>query len=232
MNTQSKVWCIAYLDAKYLTLLHHELSRDPSFKEVEVFIPTVKVLKKTHKDKDHFEEQLMLFNYGFFQIPIAKATDPGFLYNLRSKVSCLYGWVKNPSSKKLFAIGLDEDMEVIEKPIPVALASDAEIAQLAKTSKDFGVHSQEEIAELNAGQVIQLKGYPFEGLFAEIIEIDPKKKKVKAKLLLDGLFRNVVVDFQNIIYTVYSHSEEDSLGHVEYRESLTTQSTNNLTVDL
>lgn len=75
-------WVIAYIDSKFINLIKPQLARNKEYEDVDVFIPTVKVLKKTFKGEDHFDEVPLLFYYGFFKIPRVLATSRNYLDNM------------------------------------------------------------------------------------------------------------------------------------------------------
>jgi len=211
MQTNSKyVWCIAYIRPDQLNLVDKQLKQ---FKNIEAYIPTVKLLKKTIKNKPEFTYVPLLFNYGFFKIPISKATKAGFLAELREKVTAIYAWVKEPKRATKAPV-LNTHGVIDWRTINASIATDEEIANLVSKASQLSIHSKEDLDELNAGDTVMLRGYPFEGLYAEITSIDKKKHKIEVRLALDGLFRQITVDFQNVFYTVYASEILDTLmGH-------------------
>lgn len=211
MEKNSKyVWCIAYIRPDQLTLVEKQIKQ---FKNIEAYIPTVKLLKKTLKNKPEFTYVPLLFNYGFFKIPVAKASKADFLAEMREKITAIYAWVKEPKKATKFPI-TNQHGAIDWKTINASIATDAEIANLVTKASELSIHSQEDLEELNAGDTVMLRGYPFEGLYAEITSIDKKKHKIEVRLSFDGIFRKITVDFQNVFYTVYASDILDSLmGH-------------------
>lgn len=193
-------WCIAYIDAERIQHAEKQLRKSSLYYDVEHYIPTVQILKKQFKGKDHFEDVPLLFNYGFFKIPIEKAANPEFLNKLRQDISCISGWVKNAT-------------RLAKNGTNIAMASDEEIVQLIKYSKSHSIHTSKDIRDLAVGKLIHLIGYPWEGMPAEVMAIDLEKRKVTVGLIIeDELGKPVTVSFDNIFYTIYhgGHDENDS----------------------
>jgi hypothetical protein len=220
------VWVVAYINRDYIERVEEDLLTK-GFGAIRVFIPTTRILKKQFKGKNQYEYVPLLFNYGFFQIPYKQACDAEFLKNLKEKIPAIYAWVqdtlqlvKTKPHLRLDNSGreLPED-EVDEKTklrilrhdfVPmVAIAKEEEIVELLKVSERASIFSDEIVDKLEIGSFITLRGYPYEGMPAEIVHINKKDKKVKVKLLLETIMAEVMVSFENIFYTVYSNYDEE-----------------------
>jgi transcription antitermination factor NusG len=202
-------WVIAYIDSKFLHLVKHQLTRNVEYQEVEVFIPTVKVLKKTFKGKEQFDEVPLLFNYGFFKIPRKYAIYRNYLENLQKNISAIHGWVKDPG--KILKKRGKEPMQGDDRYISVATATSTEISKLIQASQNIGAHSSEDLDMIKPGDFIILRGYPFDGVEAEFVSMDRKRKKVKVKLTVLWN-KEVEVSFDNVFFTIYhNNSHDDSL---------------------
>ena len=201
------VWVVAYIDAKFLKHVEVELSKYPEFEKVEAYIPTVKILKKTFKKENLFEEVPLLFNYGFFRVPRELAIYKNWLDSLQKSVSCIYGWVRDPANVWVDNPKLNMDGTSIysreTNRISAATATSKEIARLIRDTINIGAHSSEEINLLNAGDTIVLRGYPFEGVNATVLEIDHKTKKVKVNIKIFDQIRPALVSFDNVFFTIY-----------------------------
>lgn len=204
-------WVVAYIDSTQIDKVEKELRKQPEYKEVEAYIPTVKILTKTFKGKHTFEEVPLLFNYGFFKIPRKFAIHAKFLDDLKSNVSCIYAWVKDPlkimNTKP--KIRLDEKSVYKENEIMVATASAKEIAKLVRDAFTHSIHDSNDIANFGPGTMITLRGYPFEGVMAEIVQVDPKKKSVKVKISIFDQVRTVGVSFDNVYFSIYHRQNFD-----------------------
>ena len=199
-------WVIAYIDSKFINQIIPQLSRNLEYRDVEVYIPTVKVLKKKFKGKEQFDEVPLLFNYGFFKIPRVYAVHRNYLENLQKNITAIHGWVKDYS--KVLKKRKGESMKGDDRYISVATATSEEIARLVQTSMNIGAHSAEDINLVNPGEMIVLRGYPFDGVEAELIEVDPKRKRVKVKIL--QLWGKIVeVSYDNVFFTIYQNNNYD-----------------------
>ena len=232
------IWVIAYINRDHIHRVEQDLLKY-GFGSIRVYIPTVRILKKQFKNKNIYEYVPLLFNYGFFQLPYDKACDVEFLKELREKIPAIYAWVSDPikvltTKPKLRTDNSEAEEEkereidgikVLNKPeqIPhVATAKEEEIVSLLKAAENMSVFSDGIIEKLEVGSFIILQGYPYEGMAAEIVEINKVKKSVKVRLLLETMITTATVSFENIFYTVYSdfdktHREKsldsiDSLG--------------------
>lgn len=208
-------WAVAYIDASLMSTAVEELNKYPEYKEIEVYIPTVKVLTKTFKGIQKFEEVPLLFNYGFFRIPRKFAIHSKFLEDLRNNVSCIFYWVKDPHKviKNKPRLNLGPKSVYLDKEIPVATATSKEVAYLIKNTFNYSAHSSEDLGSVMPGAMITLRGYPFEGMTATILEINDKKKSVKVKLKIFDQVREVMVAYDNVFFTIYHNNNyDDSIG--------------------
>lgn len=195
----SHIWVVAYINSEHLHLVHQQLKASPEYDEVEAYIPTIKVLKKQFKGKDQFEEVPLLFNYGFFKIPRKFAIHFKYLENMKANITCIFAWVKDGAKvvrTRIRGTGTDSD-------IAVATASAEEIAELIRSTIDIGAHSAEDLHLLKPGELITLRGYPWEGSQAEYVGINDKKNKVIVKLILFDQLKEVEVSFDNVFFTIY-----------------------------
>lgn len=204
------IWCIAYINRGLINKAEEEL-KIYEYDDVEAYIPTVRVLKKQFKGKQMFEMVPMLFNYGFFKMPYTDACNPEFLMTLRYRISCIYGWVKDPIKTITESPRLRVDNESFIDAIPrAAIATDKEVSRLVKASQSMSIYNQEDLKQFKSGDYIKLEGYPFEGMPAEIIKINHRKGEVIVKLLIDAIVKEVTVSFENVFYTIYKNYNENS----------------------
>lgn len=206
-------WVVAYIDKDFIPLVERQLEQNPEYNDVEAYIPTIKVLKKKFKGENHFDEVPLLFNYGFFKIPRKLAVHRNFLDNMQKNISCIYGWVKDPHRSK--------------SRISVATATPDEISRLVRASETIGAHTAEDLSMIKVGDIITLKGYPFEGIEAELLSIDEKRRKVKVNIIIFESKKPVEVSFDNVFFTLYQNNNYDdtklsknSLDEMEQRHTL------------
>lgn len=204
------VWVIAYINAEYISRVNKELSK---FQDIEAYIPTVKILQKNFKGKPHFEEVPLLFNYGFFKIPTFMAYNAEFMAKLKDNISCIYSWVKDTSKLQPIARASKREKKDFA---PVGIATSEEIAELLKIQEDLTIYDSRQLKKLGPGDWVTLQGYPFEGMQAEILTIDYDRRKVEVALdtIGTGILSNVIVNFENVFYTIYKGGHDDSLSSV------------------
>lgn len=225
MTNQVKdyVWVIAYITRAYINSVENDLL-DRGFGSIKVYIPTVRILKKQFKNKNIYDYVPLLFNYGFFQIPYDKACDVEFLKKLREEIPAIYGWVSDPikvmQTKPNLRTDNGDSPEIPQTP-KVAIATEEEIVTLLKSAENQSVFSDGLVEKLEEGDVITLQGYPYDGMTAEVTEINTNKKHVKVRLLLETMITTATVSFENIFYTVYSDFDktckEDSIDEIGQR---------------
>jgi len=215
------VWVVAYISRDHIHRVEDDLL-DRGFGSIRVYIPTVRILKKQFKNKNIYDYVPLLFNYGFFQIPYDKACNVEFLRKLREEIPAIYSWVTDPArvisrKPKLRMDNKDPELEeeevdesglkILKKPhrIPkVAIAKEEEIVELLKAAENQSVFSDGLVEQLEEGDFLTLQGYPYDGMTAEVIDLNKIKKTVKVRLLLETMITTAVVSFENIFYTVYA----------------------------
>lgn len=199
-------WVCAHIDSAFLKNTKAEMSRHPEYEEIEAFIPTIKVLKKTFKKEHTFDEIPLLFNYGFFKIPRKFAVHRRFLDDMQKNISCIYSWVKDPVKATRPHGG---ELEIQDIHIFAATATSKEIAELIKQTINIGAHGAEDLNLLKEGDLVTLRGYPWEGLEATLLEIDHKKQRVKVQLVMFSESKQIYVSFDNVFFTIYHNKNYD-----------------------
>lgn len=228
-NKKVYVWAIAYIHKELLSRIGYDLEQY-GYDElgIECYVPTVKMLKKTFKGKNQYEFIPLLFNYGFFKLPFEKACNPEFLSQFKQRINAIYGWVKDPANTIRISPNLNKDnsgyhktLKVsdfanetelsnhIRKSVKCAVAGIGEIESMKKSEDLFSIFNEDDLNKLSVGDYITLKGYPFDGIPAEIKEINYKKSYIKVLLDIGSQMNEVKVSFENIIYTVYSGYDEN-----------------------
>lgn len=214
MAKQPVVWVISYISSKQLPFLERDLNKSKVYRGVKTFIPMVNVLKKKHKGKELFDKVPFLFNYGFFRVPKYFIPNAHFLEKMKKDVGAIYAWVKDPCTSTEITYNKPTKY-FLHNPTGVALATQKEIIKLKKSQSYKSIYSAADIDNLYEGKIIILKGYPFDGLEAEVKSINKKKKQVEVRLLLQTSIRTVKVSFDNVFYSIY----HDSYMNTEMRES-------------
>jgi transcription antitermination factor NusG len=213
-NLNYFVWVVAYIDATYINKVHDELARHREYAEIEACIPTIKILKKSFKGKQQFEHIPLMFNYGFFKIPRKFALSKNYMDALQRDVSCIFGWVKDPAKvySKKPTIRMDGEgpfKNRTDVDIEFATATGEEVAALLKDNFNYSAHDKTDIDKLKLGQIITLHGYPWDGLEAEVKEINEKSQEVKVEIRIFNVMKGVTIGFDNIFFSVYHKKNYD-----------------------
>lgn len=218
MRDQEYTWCIAYINRTFMYTIAKDLANS-GFSDVRVNIPTVKVLKKKFKGKEFYEEVPLLFNYGFFRLPIDGASNRDYLMRMKAAVQGIYSWLyKAPRSLPAVMsytqnlVGQESGDEIererLLSPVLVHTIRIKEITLLKRVALTTSIYSSDDVTSLSEGTFIVLKGYPFDNIPAEVISVHPIKETVKVKLLVEGTMANVTVNFSNIFYSIYADPDE------------------------
>ena len=183
-------WCIALIDFKKLNTI------DPGLKgmglKYELGIPTVVVLRKRFKNKEFFERVPLMFNYGFIKLPNKVAKNRDRLIKIKDRIPGIFSW--------MFKSGYN-DYAVEHVPESIVI-------RLMRLGDNLSIFSKGDLERVKKGDLITLKGYPFDGLPAEIINIDHKARKVRVNLFIMEAFREVTVSFDNVFYSIYKDFDE------------------------
>ncbi len=221
-------WAIALIDYTHLETLKKDLKK--SGLPIRGIVPTIKVIEKQFKGKVFLKEVPLLFNYGFFKIPLSWAKDRGHLDEIVEKIPAIYGWLYKPHKpKKVYNM----DNLSIHGGVIVESTRYLEILRLKKLCKTRSIYSGRDIKKLKPGNFIVLKGYPFDNIPVEVLSINVKKEEVKVKLLLDTIFKEVTVKFHNVLYTVYADFNDPQTSDRNSLEAITKSltETNNFNPD-
>lgn len=223
MKNREYVWCICHVDTKLYTQIEAELKMQ-GYDDIRVYVPTVSILKKRSKGKDIYVEVPMLFSYGFIRMTKERAFSRVFLHQLKKKISGIYSWVKSPETmherKKKLRIQNAEDWDDFSI---VATVPRSDIRRFKKLSQENRVYSKYDIAQLSIGDYIVLKGYPFDGVQATVLDINLNRKEIKVKLFPNGGEIEIWLPFENVLYSIYIDSDPDKLSYDFMEESYKAQ---------
>lgn len=197
------IWCIAYVNSHFLATVDKDIEKT-GIPGIKALIPTVKVLRKKFKGKAFFDEIPLLFNYGFFKIPMTCCHNKEDLTHIKSKVPAIYSWLYTEEPKKQNCLATIAPHRMVEA------IKYKEIIRLRNLGLVSSVYSATDIANIEKGSYIVLKGYPFDNMPAEVIEVKQGKEELRVKLLMESLMqiREVTVSFSNVFYTVYTEYED------------------------
>ena len=212
MKKREYVWCICHIDNKLYGSIEAELKK-AKYDDIKVYIPTLSILKKRSKGKDIYEDVPMLFSYGFIRMRKEKAFSRVFLHRLKKAIPGIHSWVKSPETmhpRKIKArIQNAEDWDDFSI---VATVTRKEIRRLKRISKENKVYSKYDIAQLTVGSYIVLRGYPFDGVQATVLEINLNTQNVKVKLFPNGGEIEIWLPFENVLYSTYLDYDPDKLA--------------------
>lgn len=204
-------YCIFYIERKYSDRINQEL-KEKGYDQLKAIIPTVNVLKKTIKGKMVFEEVPVLFNYGFMRMPTEFAFSRPFLNKLKRNISGIRTWLKNTETmhqrKKKARIDNSEDFDDFSL---VATCSRKDVRRFKRMAKENKKFSVDDLMNVSIGDYIVLRGYPYEGIDATVLEVDYINKMVKMLLYPEMGRMEIWLPFDNVIYSVYQNYDPDKL---------------------
>lgn len=200
----SYVYVVCRVDNKKFHTITQDFKKN-KIKGLKLIIPTLDVLRKTRGCKNHYETVPLLFNYGFIRMKRALAYDKPFLNHVCKKVPGIHSWVKSlePLHRKRLKQRIDnaEDFDDFSK---VALVSKAEIDRLLDLTQHNKIYSQSDITDLSLGSYVTLRGYPYEGMEATVLEINLNEKTVRVQLYPSEISTMVIeLPFENVLYSIY-----------------------------
>ena len=211
MKRTPYVYAIFYIERKYYQSINDEL-KEKGYDNIRAIIPTVSILKKTIKGKMVFEDVPILFNYGFIKMPAELAYSRPFLNKLKRSISGIRTWLKatetlHPRKKKV-RIDNAEDFDDFSLVATCTRKDVRRFKRLAKENKKFSV---DDIMNIKVGDYLVLKGYPYEGVDATVLDIDIQDRMVKLLLYPESGRMEIRLPFDNVLYSVYQSYDPDKL---------------------
>lgn len=205
------VYCIFYLEQKYYQRIKMDL-KERGYTHIRPIIPTVSVLKKTHKGKMIFEDVPVLFNYGFMRMPSEYAYSRPFLNKLKRDIPGIRTFLRDTKTmherKKKARIDNAEDFDDFSI---VATCTREEVRRFKRISKENKKYSVDDLINLKPGDYLVLKGYPYEGVDATVKDVDFKNRWVKLILYPENGKMEIRLPFDNVLYSVYQNYDPDKL---------------------
>lgn len=207
------VWVVFHMDIKHYDTIEKEMKKK-GYKNIKVYVPTISILKKRSKGQNIYEDVPMLFSYGFMRMPLEKAYDRPFLHSMKKDIQGIQSWVKSLETMHLKKLKKRVDnAEDWDDFSLIGIISKKEIRRFKKISKYNKVYSKYDIAQLELGAYIVLRGYPFEGIQATVLEVSLINKQVKVKLFPNGGIIEVWLPFDNVLYSVYQDHDANKLSN-------------------
>lgn len=212
-NTRSVVYCIFYIERDYYTTINQELEDKGYGKKIRAIIPTVRVLRKVVHGREVYEEVPILFNYAFMRMPRAWAYSRDFMNKLRKQISGIRGWLKSTESlhPKKIKRRID-NIDIFDDFSRVATVTKKEVRHLQRLSKQNKRFSVQDIMNIKVGDYLVLKGYPYDGVDATVVDVNHNRKIVKLILYPQMGKMEISLPFDQVIDTVYSNYDPELLS--------------------
>jgi len=188
---------------------------------VKAIVPTISVLKKSRKGKNEYEDVPLLFNYGFIKMKPEKAFDRYYLNKLKRDIPGILSFMKSldyrPKRKRLRV----DNAEDFDDYSVVATITKEEVKKYRRMSRANKIFSVSDITRVAIGDYVVLRGYPFEGIPAVILESNLTTKMMLVKLYpeMDGSLE-IEVPMENVLYSVYHESDEYKMYSADYEVDL------------
>ena len=188
---------------------------------MKAIVPTVSVLKKSRKGKNEYEDVPLLFNYGFIKMKPEKAFDRYYLNKLKRDIPGILSFMKSldyrPKRKRLRV----DNAEDFDDYSVVATITKEEVKKYRRMSRANKIFSVSDITRVAIGDYVVLRGYPFEGIPAVILESNLTTKMMLVKLYpeMDGSLE-IEVPMENVLYSVYHESDEYKMYSADYEVDL------------
>lgn len=214
------VYCIFRLDRKFYKRINSDL-KCRGYKHVKSIVPTISVLKKSRKGKNEYEDVPLLFNYGFIKMKPEKAFDRYYLNKLKRDIPGILSFMKSldyrPKRKRLRV----DNAEDFDDYSMVATITKEEVKKYRRMSKANKIFSVNDITRVAIGDYVVLRGYPFEGIPAIILESNLNTRKMLVKLYpeMDGSLE-IEVPMENVLYSAYHESDEYKMYSTDYDTDL------------
>ena len=203
-------YCIFYLENKYYRDINKDL-KDCGYRRIKAIIPTVRFIKKkSSRGVDVYQEEPILFNYGFMRMPIDLSYNRVFLNKLKRLIPGIRNWLRDsePLHRKRGKKRRVENSEDFDDFSKVAMVPRKVVMDFIKLAKINNHLDYNDIISLHPGNYIRLSCYPYIGADAIVEEVNTKaskirlhiypnkyKDKMKVWLPLDMVAYNVYQDY-------------------------------------
>ena len=203
MARSKKVWNVIYIDRRYID--PGNLEKYQGLYDIKISIPTILVLKRVTKGKNDYQEVPYLFNLGFLRVPKNKRYDIDYLCKLRREIPFIMGYLR--------------DTMLGESGNNYAMVSAQEINRIIEDANSKSIYDNVEEV-LKIGDVVELTGYPWAGLTAEVISINKEKEKAKVRVKEKTFDITVEIPLYNICYTQYTEELDGTSIREDYIEDI------------
>ena len=212
------VYAIVRVNDETFLNIQHELDI-AGFSYLKAVVHHVPVLVSTRGGgKKEYIQVPLLFNYGFIRVPLELLYNREFVNEIPKVVPSIYGWLLSPEHlhKKKIKMRVD-NRDIWDDFTQVAIASKKEVLHLKRLAKAHQVFGLEDLATVPIGSYITLRGYPYEGLGATLLEVNLNTKQVKVQICETIASLDIWLDFEHVYYSPYcqERKEHRSGGDVE-----------------
>lgn len=215
------VYAICRIDYKFFHTIAKDLKKH-EYHNITPMIPTVDVLIKSRKGLNHYKQVPLLFNYGFMRMDLETTFKKVYLDEVRKNVTGIVSWVKSLETlhrKRIrtridSAIDFDDFSKVATVPV-------TEVKRLIEIGKANRIYSADDITNLEIGDYITLRGYPYEGMSATVEEINLNNMSVRVQIYPGNGIIQIDLPLDNIFYSIYQDFDEYRLTVPDIEADLT-----------
>lgn len=206
-------YCIFYLENKYYQNINKDL-KESGYHHIRAIVPTIRfITKNSSRGKDVYQEEPLLFNYGFLKIPTSFAYNRQFLNKLKKRITGIRGWLKNTESlhRKRGKKARVENAEDFDDFSQVAMVSRKEVRRFLQISRENKRLSVEDISSVHVGDYIELRHYPYIGADAVVKEVDLKKDRIKLQIYPQSSKVETWLPMDMVVYSIYENYDPRKL---------------------
>lgn len=209
MKRPPYTYAICRLDHKFWPYINQEL-KDRGYKHIRAIIPVVKVPLRSKAGHNDYKEVPLLFNYGFIRMNTEKAFDRQFLRKLKTQIPGITGWVHNTVTmhprKQRKRIDNAEDWDDFSQ---VATVKKSDIKFYRRMARSKNIYSKADVINLKIGEYITLHGYPFEGMGAQVLDINLTTKYISLGIPMGKGNIEVQMPLDQVLYSIYNDFNEE-----------------------
>lgn len=209
MKRPPYTYAICRLDHKFWPYINQEL-KDRGYKHIRAIIPVVKVPLRSKAGHNDYKEVPLLFNYGFIRMNTERAFNRQFLRKLKTQIPGITGWVHNTVTmhprKQRKRIDNAEDWDDFSQ---VATVKKSDIKFYRRMARSKNIYSKTDVINLKIGEYITLHGYPFEGMGAQVLDINLTTKYISLGIPMGKGNIEVQMPLDQVLYSIYNDFNEE-----------------------